>query len=564
MRKMPHCSSEPGTQVYESQVKNARGDLRDVVFHKASLTDGSGGVTGLVGVILDITEGKRADAALKASEEKYKFLIENANDIVWTFDLKTMTYSFISSSVERFLGYTVDETMGMTLDDAFSPETKRNLLAGFNAVVTGKAASDRIMMEAEHIAKNGSRVWMEINAVLKRDEPGKPVAFTGTTRDITGRKQAEAALRAEESRMRAISESAQDAILMMNPQGAISFWNQAAERIFGYTADEAIGQNLHRFIVPQRYHAAHQHAFPRFLETGQGDDIGKTLELEALRRDGLEISVELSLSALELPDGWHSVGILRDISERKRAEKMTEIRLKLIEFAAGHTLDELLTRSLDEVCVVVNSAIGFYHFVETDQKTLSLQQWSTATLERFCKTQSKGTHYGIDQAGVWVDCVHARKAVIHNDYRLLPHKKGLPEGHAEVVRELVVPVMRDGKFVAILGVGNKPFDYTEKDIEAVAFIADVTWEIVKQKRAEADILEANRQLKAATIQAEKASIAKSEFLANMSHEIRTPHEWGHRHDRPAAGYRNDRRTATLRRNRAPQRGVAPGSHQRHP
>jgi two-component system sensor histidine kinase/response regulator len=93
-------------------------------------------------------------------------------------------------------------------------------------------------------------------------------------------------------------------------------------------------------------------------------------------------------------------------------------------------------------------------------------------------------HYSIDEAGVWVDCVRARKPVIHNDYKSLPHKKGMPAGHAEVVRELVVPILREDRVVAILGVGNKSVDYTEKDGEIVAYLADVAWEITIRKRAE--------------------------------------------------------------------------------
>ena len=96
-------------------------------------------------------------------------------------------------------------------------------------------------------------------------------------------------------------------------------------------------------------------------------------------------------------------------------------------------------------------------------------------------------HYDIEQAGVWVDCVREQKPVIHNDYAALPHKKGIPEGHIEVVRELVVPVMREGKIVAILGVGNKATDYTEKDMEIVSYLADVTWEIVLHKQADEDV-----------------------------------------------------------------------------
>jgi PAS domain S-box-containing protein len=86
-----------------------------------------------------------------------------------------------------------------------------------------------------------------------------------------------------------------------------------------------------------------------------------------------------------------------------------------------------------------------------------------------------------------------KKPVIHNDYESLPHKKGLPENHVRVVRELVVPVMRGDRVEAILGVGNKPVDYTEKDAETVAYLADVTWEIVMRKRTEQSLVNSERK-----------------------------------------------------------------------
>jgi diguanylate cyclase (GGDEF)-like protein/PAS domain S-box-containing protein len=151
-----------------------------------------------------------------------------------------------------------------------------------------------------------------------------------------------------------------------------------------------------------------------------------------------------------------------------------------------------MQQALDEIGHATASPIGFYHFVEPDQKTLSLQAWSTRTEKEFCKAEGKGMRYSIDQAGVWVDCVRQRKPVIHNDYASLPHRKGLPDGHAEVIRELVVPVLRQERVVSILGVGNKPTDYDDKDVELVAYIADVVWEIVRRKRAEEKLLQLSR------------------------------------------------------------------------
>jgi len=127
--------------------------------------------------------------------------------------------------------------------------------------------------------------------------------------------------RESEERFRNISESAQDAIIMMGADQRISFWNAAAARIFGYTAAEAIGQELHALIVPAPDHTKFSQAFPHFQETGEGSIIGKVRELTALRKSGEEFPVELSVSATQLNGQWHAIGIVRNITERKRAEE---------------------------------------------------------------------------------------------------------------------------------------------------------------------------------------------------------------------------------------------------
>jgi PAS domain S-box-containing protein len=134
-------------------------------------------------------------------------------------------------------------------------------------------------------------------------------------RDVTIRKRAEEALEESESRLKTITDSAIDAILMIDSEGKVSFWNPAAENILGYSSAEAIGQNLHDLISPKRYHDAHHKAFSEFLRTGQGAAIGKNIEVEARRKDGKEISISLSLSAVHVNDNWHAVGIVRDITD---------------------------------------------------------------------------------------------------------------------------------------------------------------------------------------------------------------------------------------------------------
>lgn len=185
-----------------------------------------------------------------------------------------------------------------------------------------------------------------------------------------------------------------------------------------------------------------------------------------------------------------------DITQRKRAENLVNVRLGLLEFAASHSSEELLQNTLDEIGRLTNSPIGFLHFVESDQKNLSLRAWSTRTVEEFCSTEGKGAHYPIQKAGVWVDCFHEKRPVIHNDYSALSHRKGLPDGHPPVIRELLVPIMRSGRVVAILGIGNKPEEYTQQDIGVASYLADVAWEITRRKLAEEELKKAYEKLTA--------------------------------------------------------------------
>jgi two-component system sensor histidine kinase/response regulator len=149
-----------------------------------------------------------------------------------------------------------------------------------------------------------------------------------------------------ETRLRAMVDSALDAIMMIDSDGRTTFWNPAAERILGYTSSEALDQNLHALIVPPRFHAAHHRAFPEFRLSGEGPALGQTLELRALRKDGVEIDVALSLSGVRVGNHWHAVGILRDITTQKQSEEAARAKTLALE-AAGRQLEAAVARAND-------------------------------------------------------------------------------------------------------------------------------------------------------------------------------------------------------------------------
>jgi PAS domain S-box-containing protein len=123
---------------------------------------------------------------------------------------------------------------------------------------------------------------------------------------------------------RAISAAAQDAMLVLDDAGRIVFWNQSATRIFGYAEQEAIGQNAHVLLAPAPYREAQAAGWPRFAQSGQGPVVGKVSEFAALRKDGTEFPIEISVSAIQHRGCWQAIGIVRDISERKRQERIKQ------------------------------------------------------------------------------------------------------------------------------------------------------------------------------------------------------------------------------------------------
>ncbi|HTQ95722.1 MAG TPA: diguanylate cyclase, partial [Candidatus Acidoferrum sp.] len=128
-------------------------------------------------------------------------------------------------------------------------------------------------------------------------------------------------LRENEQKFRTVAETAQDAIIVVDSKGIVQYWNPAARRILGYTQSEAKGQSVHQWIAPTRYGTLADEHWDNFASSGSGVAIGKTRELAAIRKDGVEIPVELALASMQVDGEWCAVGILRDISARKAAEQ---------------------------------------------------------------------------------------------------------------------------------------------------------------------------------------------------------------------------------------------------
>lgn len=411
----------------------------------------------------DITERKRAELALQESEQKFRAVVQNAEAIIFILDREG---KFLLSEGQALakLGLAPGQVVGRSALEFYKDYP--SVLEGINGALAG---------EPVHITNVIKDVVFDVVYSPYYNLEGLLTGVTGIAIDITERKQVEQALRQKTEELDRFFTVALDLLCITGTDGYYRRLNPQWEVVLGYSLSELEGQ--------------------RFLDLVHPDDQARTMA--TLGELGAQKVILNFVNRYRCKDGsyrwieWRSYPVenlvyaaARDITERKRAEQIIQLRLSLMEFAATHSLEELLQKTLDEVGELTNSPLGFYHFVEADQKTLSLQAWSTRTVAEFCQAEGRGLHYPIDEAGVWVDCVRERRAVIHNDYQSLPHRQGLPEGHAPVIRELVVPILRDERIVAILGIGNKPQNYTANDAEVATYVADLAWEITERKRAE--------------------------------------------------------------------------------
>lgn len=303
-----------GVQMYESKVQCADGIRRDFCFNKAAFKDEAGDIAGLIGVMLDVTKIKRAEDTLRQSEEKYRDLVENISDIIYSLDDKGIL-TYISPAVRALGGYDPLELIDRNFGELIVGEDLPALKERIQKVFSGATESQ----EFRAITKSGGIIWLRGSGrpIFKDD---KVVGLQGVLTDITKRKQLEQMLIRERDNAKKLLDIAEVIILALDTEGAVTLVNEKACEILSCRKEEIIGKDWAETFIPERLRNEIKIVFKRVIS---GDfELVEYFENSVLTSRGEERIVAWHNSVIKDENG-KIIGTLssgEDITDRKRAE----------------------------------------------------------------------------------------------------------------------------------------------------------------------------------------------------------------------------------------------------
>ncbi len=450
------------------------------------IRDEAGQVVAVEGIARDVTERVHAEEALRATTIELDHYFAASLDLMGIVS-QDSRFLRLNPAWEKTLGYPLAEMVGQSFFNFIHPD---DILATEAAMSELAVNKEVLGFENRYRCRDGSYRWIEWHALPQGEK------IYAAARDVTERKRMEMALRNSEMQYRRLFEH--------NP---LPMWifdandlrflavNEAAVAKYGYTQAEFLTMTL------ADIHPASE--VSTLINAVQTADIDEGMVYQSpdpwlhQTKAGRRLWVEIFGQSTTYFGRPARLVMVNDITERRRAEAVINARLRLHPFSYAPNIKKFMQKVLDEAEVLTESTIGFFHFVEEDGRTIHLQVWSTNTLAHMCDMDGSEMHYPLEAAGMWAEAVRDAQAHIYNDYPHHERARPLPVGHAAITRFISIPILHANQVVAIMGVGNKPTNYDQADLDTVSqLIGDIS-EMFLRQRAERLLREQEERLRLA-------------------------------------------------------------------
>ncbi len=509
------------------------------------IRDSEGNIIGTEGITRDISERKKAEIAIKESEEKYRYLYDNAIEGMFRTSIEGKSLQ-ANKSMAAILGYSSPEEainyINSTANQVWLYPEERELY--LSLLKTNHIVKD---YECKLKRNDGSIIWVSVTSKLVFDESGKPIHIDGFISDITERKTAQELLieqnknlerqyeeymqlnevlrttnydleiaksKAEESEKELKMQNELFKILLNNlTQGVFMVEAPSGKPIM---ANESAKKILGRGILPDADHHNISEVYEAFLaetmEPYPSDKMpilrgmyGESLYIDNMivkKPDGLFTYLEVYGTPVYNDDNkiWASLVSFNDITERKKNEekiKKNEARLEgllRISQYKSESINDLLDYALNEAIELTDSKIGYIYLYNESKEEFTLNSWSKEVMAE-CKVIEPQTIYQLEKTGLWGEAVRQRKPILENNFQHEnPYKKGYPEGHVTLEKFLTLPIYFNDSIVAVVGVANKSTDYDNSDIRQLTLMMDSVWKLLEQKNVEITLQDQNQKL----------------------------------------------------------------------
>ena len=413
----------------------------------------------------DISERKQVEAALAEREKQFRNLFKHAPVGIFHSNLEGRMVE-ANPALANMLGYSSPDELTTAIADMTTqlyddPELRRQIMAAL-LDTDGWVHYDDVVWRC----KDNRLITVDMTGRKVLNNAGAIAYLEGFIEDITGRKQAEEALRESEQLLKNVIDNNQDGMLVLNRGQRVALANPAAATLLGTTAEALLA---HEF----GYVAANV-----------------PVEIQVLSAAN-STTLEIWTTDLAWKGESAQLVTLHDITERKRvAEEVLRSNTRLQRLAdilqhPSETIQEFLDYALEQALQLTASKLGFIYHYHEDNREFVLNTWSRDVMPE-CAVVNPQTCYALDQTGIWGEAVRQRRPILVNDFPAAhPLKKGYPPGHVHLSRFLTVPVFRDDHIVGVVGVANKETDYADTDIIQISLLMDAVWSVTERRQAEA-------------------------------------------------------------------------------